>query len=148
MSLKAKSTNGQSNELNFIGSGTYLEGSIETTGSLRIDGKVKGTVKSGDTLTVGNGGEIIGEIQVKNAIVGGRIEGDVVVEEKLILESTSYLNGNLKANKLIIDEGAFFSGKSQMGKGGSDSAKSVSISGEPKKTFAAGEVASGALSEK
>jgi cytoskeletal protein CcmA (bactofilin family) len=114
MALKTKSFDSQSNELNFIGSGTSVEGNIETKGSLRIDGKVKGTVKSGDTLTVGTNGEIIGEVFVKNAIIGGRIEGNLVVEEKLILESTSYLNGNLRSNKLIIDEGAYFSGESEM----------------------------------
>jgi cytoskeletal protein CcmA (bactofilin family) len=117
MALKIKDSQSNSNELNFIGAGTYLEGNIETKGSLRIDGKVKGTVKSGDTLTVGSGGEIIGEVYVKNAIVGGRIEGNVHIEQKLVLESTSSLSGNLKTSKLIIDEGAFFTGKSQMGSG-------------------------------
>ena len=117
MALKIKDSYSDSNELNFIGAGTYLEGNIETKGSLRIDGKVKGTVKSGDTLTVGVSGEIIGEIYVKNAIVGGRIEGNVHIEQKLVLESTSSLTGNLRTSKLIIDEGAFFSGKSQMGAG-------------------------------
>ncbi len=115
MVFKVKDSSNESSELNFIGSGTYLEGNIETKGSLRIDGKVKGIVKSGDTLTVGSTGEIIGEVYVKNAIVGGKIEGNVNIEQKLVLESTSSLTGNLKTNKLIIDEGAFFSGKSQMG---------------------------------
>lgn len=117
MGLKIKDSHSDSNELNFIGAGTYLEGNIETKGSLRIDGKVKGTVKSGDTLTVGSSGEIIGEVYVKNAIVGGKIEGNVNIEQKLVLESTSSLSGNLRTSKLIIDEGAFFSGKSQMGSG-------------------------------
>jgi cytoskeletal protein CcmA (bactofilin family) len=148
MTLKTKSTNNQSHELNFIGGGTFLEGSIETQGSLRIDGKVKGMVKSGDTLTVGTDGEITGEVHVKNAIVGGRIEGDVVVEEKLILEATSYLNGNVKTNKLIIDEGAFFSGKSQMGKNADNKEKVSSTPVEEKKSFAGGEVTSEALSDK
>jgi len=44
MGLKSKSVSNGSNELNFIGTGTSLEGTIETNGSLRIDGRVKGTV--------------------------------------------------------------------------------------------------------
>jgi cytoskeletal protein CcmA (bactofilin family) len=114
MAFKGTDSNRESNELNFIGSGTYLEGNIDTKGSLRIDGRVKGIVKSGDTLTIGASGEVIGEVYVKNAIVGGKIEGNIHIEQKLVLESTSSLTGNLKTNKLIIDEGAFFSGKSQM----------------------------------
>lgn len=115
MAFKAKDSDNETHELNFIGAGTYLEGNIETKGSLRVDGKVKGIVRSGDTLTVGSSGEIVGEVYVKNAIVGGKIEGNVHIEQKLVLESTSSLTGNLKTSKLIIDEGAFFSGKSQMG---------------------------------
>jgi cytoskeletal protein CcmA (bactofilin family) len=132
------------NELNFIGAGTYLEGNIETKGSLRIDGKVKGIVKSGDTLTVGSSGEIVGEVYVKNAIVGGRIEGNVSIEQKLVLESTSSLSGNLRASKLIIDEGAYFSGKSQMG--ATQKAKETTPKGtdENPKLFSSEGVASGA----
>lgn len=137
-----------SNELNFIGAGTYVEGNIETKGSLRIDGKVKGIVKSGDTLTVGSSGEIIGEVHVKNAIIGGKIEGDVNIEQKLVLESTSSLSGNIRANRLIIDEGAFFTGKSQMGTG--QNLKGITSKETPKETeenpklFSSGGAASGA----
>jgi len=116
MALKTKNSSaGDSSQLNFIGGGTSVEGNLETNGSLRIDGRVKGMVRSGDTLTIGASGEVEGEIFAKNAIVGGTIRGNVSVKEKLILEATSKLIGNLKANKLIIDEGAAFNGKSQMG---------------------------------
>ncbi len=119
MGLKSKSNATGSNELNFIGNGTSVEGTIETNGSLRIDGKVKGTVKSSDTITIGSGGEVNGDIFARNAIVGGKIEGNINVEEKLVLESTSVLTGNLRAGKLIIDEGAVFNGNSEMGGSGS-----------------------------
>lgn len=144
MAFKMKDSD-SGNELNFIGAGTYLEGNIETKGSLRIDGKVKGIVKSGDTLTVGSAGEIVGEVHVKNAIVGGKIEGNVYSEQKLVLESTSSLTGNLRASKLIIDEGAYFSGKSQMG-ATTQKIKETSQKGtdENPKLFSSEGVASGA----
>jgi cytoskeletal protein CcmA (bactofilin family) len=118
MSLKAKSEENNSkltNELNLIGVGTFVEGTVETKGSLRIDGRVKGAVKAGETLTVGGKGEVSGEIQARMAVVGGKIEGDIRVEEKLVLEANSVLIGNLKAKKLVIDEGALFQGKSDIG---------------------------------
>jgi len=115
MALKMKTSEGSSDQLNLIGSGTYLEGKIETKGSIRIDGKVKGTVRSSERVTIGSTGQVTGELYAKNAVVGGKIEGDVVIEQKLTLESTSSLNGNVSTGKLIIDEGAFFNGNSQMG---------------------------------
>ncbi len=121
MALKLKETaNGGGkgmNELNFLGEGTYLEGTIETKGSLRVDGKVNGAIKTGDTLTVGSSGMVSGEIHARMAIIGGKIEGDINVDEKLVLESNSTLVGNLNAKKLVIDEGAIFQGKSNMGVG-------------------------------
>ena len=115
MALKGKPTETLQNELNIINAGTYLEGTIETKGSVQINGKVKGMVKAADEVRVGRSGEIVGEVYAKSARVAGKIEGDVYIEQKLTLEETSSLNGNLTAAKLIIDEGAFFNGKSDMG---------------------------------
>ncbi len=114
MALKMKPGEPVQNELNIINTGTYLEGTIETKGSLQINGKVKGMVKAADEVRVGRSGEIIGEVYAKSARIAGKIEGDVYIEQKLTLEETSYLNGNLTASKLIIDEGAYFNGKSDM----------------------------------
>ena len=76
-----------STELNFLGGGTVVEGTIKTDNSVRVDGKLKGKLICKNTLTVGLNGEIDGEVQAKNAIVGGKIKGKVTIVEKLVLES-------------------------------------------------------------
>jgi len=106
---------GSSTELNFLGGGTVVEGTIKTDHSVRIDGILKGKLICKKTLTVGVNGEIEGEIEAKNAIIGGKIHGKIKVAEKLVLESKSTLIGELKASKLLIDEGAVFEGTSKMG---------------------------------
>lgn len=113
---KMKTTNESTglNELNIINAGTYLEGSIDTKGSVQINGKLKGMIKAADEVRVGRSGEIVGEVYAKNARIAGKIEGNVYIEQKLTLEETSSLNGNLSAGKLIIDEGAVFNGHSDM----------------------------------
>jgi cytoskeletal protein CcmA (bactofilin family) len=105
-----------STELNFLGSGTYVEGIIKTESSVRVDGTIKGKLVCKNTLTVGINGQIEGDIEAKNAIIGGKINGKIKVAEKLVLESKSALMGEIKASKLIIDEGAIFEGTSKMGK--------------------------------
>ena len=112
---KMKGNETPQNQLNFITAGTYLEGTIETKGSLRIDGKVKGIIRAADDVSVGRNGEIVGELYAKTAKIAGKVEGNVYIEQKLTLQETSTLNGNLSAGKLVIDEGAFFNGKSDMG---------------------------------
>ncbi len=116
MALKNNLSDAASTELNFFGSGTRLEGTVRTESSVRVDGTVKGKVICKNTLTVGINGEIEGEVEAKNAIIGGKIKGKIIVNEKLVLESKAVLIGDLKASKLIIDEGAVFDGTSLMRK--------------------------------
>jgi cytoskeletal protein CcmA (bactofilin family) len=115
VALKSTGSNGVSAELNFIGKGTFVEGNISTESSIRIDGKIKGSLICKNTLTIGDSGEIEGDVEATNAIVGGKIKGKVIIKEKLVLEAKSSLHGELKAKKLIIDEGAVFDGTSSMG---------------------------------
>ncbi len=115
MATKTNLTDSSSTELNFRGGGTKIEGTVRTENSVRIDGSLKGKLICKNTLTVGINGVIEGEVQATNAIIGGKINGKIKVEEKLVLEAKSQLIGELKASKLIIDEGAVFEGISNMG---------------------------------
>lgn len=113
-----KSNTSNATELNFIGKGTVIDGNIKTDNSIRVDGAIKGKLISKNTVTVGETGRIQGDIEALNAIIAGKVIGKVVVAEKLVLESTASLVGELKAKKLIIDEGSVFEGTSDMGASG------------------------------
>ena len=113
--MAAKDSSGTTSELNFIGRGTIIDGNIKTESSIRVDGAIKGKLICKNTVTVGDGGRIEGDVQAVNAIIGGKIKGKIIVSEKLVLESKSSLVGELKAKKLIIDEGSVFEGTSDMG---------------------------------
>ncbi|MCK5032669.1 MAG: polymer-forming cytoskeletal protein, partial [Calditrichia bacterium] len=58
-----ESSSSSSTELNFIGGGTVVEGTVRTDNSVRVDGKLKGKLICKNTLTVGLNGEIDGEVQ-------------------------------------------------------------------------------------
>ena len=113
--MALKDSSSTTTELNFIGRGTTIDGNIKTESSIRVDGTIKGKLICKNTVTVGDGGRIEGDVQAVNAIIGGHIKGKIIVSEKLVLESKSSLVGELKAKKLIIDEGSVFEGTSDMG---------------------------------
>jgi cytoskeletal protein CcmA (bactofilin family) len=99
-----------------VGKSTKIEGNMEVSQSIRIDGSFKGTLKASDTLIVGASGELTDvTIKVKNAIIGGNIKGNVTASNKVTLESTSRLEGDLTAKLLVIEEGSLFTGSCSSG---------------------------------
>lgn len=105
-----------SGELNtIIGRGSVIEGTLTVQSSLRVDGKIIGTVQVADSLIVGKDGEIEGEVRVKNAVIGGKVKNKIVATGKVVLEAKSVVYGEVKTSRLVIDEGAVFEGKCVMG---------------------------------
>ncbi len=104
-----------SGDLNtLIGKGSVLEGKLNVNSSVRVDGKIKGNVKTGDSLIIGKQGEIEGEIVAKNAVIGGKVTGKINASGKVVLEANAIFKGEMKAARLIIDDGAFFDGQCTM----------------------------------
>lgn len=106
-------------ELNLIGPGTVIEGKIRSQGSVRVDGKVVGEVTASESLAVGIAGEIEGNVSAKNVTVGGKIRGAINAVEKIVFEGKSMVRGDIRATRLVIDEGCVFDGRVTMADKGS-----------------------------
>ncbi len=107
-SNKKKSFSGKIETL--ISQDTYIEGTIESSGTLRIDGTVKGGIKKADGVIVGENGIVEGDINSKGVSLAGRIRGNVYSEVELELLPGSTLTGDIETSKLSIAEGAHFDG--------------------------------------
>ncbi len=106
-------------ELNtIIGRGSVIEGTLTVQSSLRVDGKIIGTVQVADSLIVGKDGEIEGEVRVKNAVIGGKVKNKIIATGKVVLEAKSVVYGEVKTSRLVIDEGAVFEGRCMMSEDG------------------------------
>ena len=101
-------------ELNLIGAGTILEGKLKSPSNIRIDGRVVGEIIAAQGVAVGPSGDVDGNISAKTISVGGKVKGAMVAQEKLVLESKAAVRGDIRAAKLVIDEGAMFDGKCMM----------------------------------
>ena len=101
-------------EMNLIGSGTVFEGKLKTPGSIRIDGRVIGEVVVTQNISIGVSGDIDGNVSAKNMTIGGKVKGIITAQEKLVFESKAVVRGEIRAAKLVIDEGAIFDGKCEM----------------------------------
>jgi len=106
----------QEGRLNSIlGKGCKFKGTIEVEGTLRIDSEFEGVVNCPDTLVVGKSGIVKAEIKVKNAVIGGKVIGNITATNKIELQSGSHIEGDIHTHRLVIDEGVFFEGSCKMG---------------------------------
>jgi cytoskeletal protein CcmA (bactofilin family) len=101
-------------EMNIIGAGTVIEGKIRSQGTVRVDGKLIGEVTASESLSVGVTGEIEGNVTAKNVTVGGKVRGTISASEKIVFEGKSVIRGDIRATRLIIDEGSIFDGRVSM----------------------------------
>jgi cytoskeletal protein CcmA (bactofilin family) len=100
---------------NILGADVEFKGSIKFNNELVVDGKVEGEIFSAaGVLTIGENAEIRGEIKTKSVTVLGKVNGNITVEERCELKGRSQLIGDLKAARLVIEEGATFVGKSEV----------------------------------
>ncbi len=99
---------------NVISAGTTVEGKIRTQGSLRLDGKMTGEIHAAENLAIGVSGELDGLMNGRNITIGGKVRGNINAIEKLVLEGKSVVRGDIRAARLVIDEGAVFDGKVSM----------------------------------
>ncbi len=99
----------------FVGSGTTLTGETSFQAMLRVDGHLTGKVSSENgTLIIGTGGQVDANIAVAEAIVSGRVNGDIIATEKLQLGRTARVVGNIQTPRLTMDDGAILEGSCSM----------------------------------
>lgn len=98
-----------------IAEGTHIEGTIKSNTNIRVDGSIKGIVNCQEKIVMGETGVVEGTISTKDAIMTGTFEGDLVVNGTLHLKSTAVIKGDITAQFLIVDEGAQYFGKCNIG---------------------------------
>ena len=100
--------------INTITIGTSIKGDIQANGDFRMDGTLEGNITLTGKLVIGEQGRILGNVVCQNANVIGTIDGNLSVnlsvKEFLTLYSTSGVKGDIVANKLAIEPGAYFTG--------------------------------------
>lgn len=104
----------QSGQVNIIGHGTLIEGGLTAQGDIRIAGKVIGNVKVNGKTVVTPEGEVEGEIRATQADIAGRVHGEIHTQERLILKESAKVEGSLFTKKLVIEDGARFTGNCDM----------------------------------
>lgn len=97
-----------------IGPETRFEGTLTARSSIRVDGMVQGKISTPGDLIVGEGGQVEADVEAGNLTVAGSLTGAVEVRGRLEIKQGGALRGELKTDKVIMEEGAFFDGRCSM----------------------------------
>jgi len=113
----------QETMISIIGPGMTVVGDCDTEGSIRIEGRVHGSVRAGKAVVVGEHASVDGDITTQDAVLSGKVTGTIISGSRLELKQTSRIEGDVHARRLELEEGAILNGTVNMGEGsaGADS---------------------------
>ena len=107
-----------------IGKSLIIKGEVSGSESLYIDGKVEGSINlSGNRVTVGRNGQVAANISAREIVVLGKVRGNVNASDRVDIRSEGSLTGDVTAQRISIEDGAFFKGGIDIRKPGSSDAK-------------------------
>jgi cytoskeletal protein CcmA (bactofilin family) len=108
-------TPGAESSMSVIGSGMRVVGDIESNGVIKVEGIVDGSVRGARQLLLGKGGTINGDIHAVDAILGGTVVGTVVASERVEIQGTSSVEGDIHTKSMVVFEGGMINGTVRMG---------------------------------
>jgi cytoskeletal protein CcmA (bactofilin family) len=115
-----------------IGKSLVIKGEVTGSESLFIDGKVEGAINlPGNRVTVGRNGQVSANITAREIIVLGKVRGNVNASDRLDIRSEGSLTGDVTAQRISIEDGAFFKGGIDIRKPGQDAKASSGAVASP-----------------
>ncbi len=97
-----------------IGTEAYFQGTLTAKGSLRIDGRVDGSIVDAKFVTVGKSGKVKGDISCEVCYICGEINGNVTALDHIEALAGSRIDGDLRSARIMLEEGALFNGNCSM----------------------------------
>jgi cytoskeletal protein CcmA (bactofilin family) len=102
------------NSKNVLNSDVELNGTLKFAGELTFDGKLDGEIHSEGVLNLGDDAVIRGNLNVTSVVVRGKVNGNITAREKIEVKAKAELFGDIRAPKLVIEEGVTFVGKCEV----------------------------------
>lgn len=97
-----------------IGPDSSFQGTLHSKSSIRIDGKLEGSVIEANGVVVGDKGQVQGDINARVVVVGGKVTGNITATQSLEILPKAQVFGDLHSAVLTIGEGATFEGNCVM----------------------------------
>jgi cytoskeletal protein CcmA (bactofilin family) len=91
-----------------------MEGTLQVTGTFRVDGNVKGNIISEQTLILGENAKVEGQIEGNRVVIAGRYDGVIFAKGRVEIQAKGVVTGEVHSPCLVIDPGGIFDGRCHM----------------------------------
>ena len=103
------------NALSIVASGMKVVGELVTDGAVKIEGIVEGSLRADHEVLVAKGGLVQGDIETRQAVIGGRVVGSILAHERVEVQADSVVQGDIRTMRLVVHEGGEVNGHVRMG---------------------------------
>lgn len=100
--------------LSIIAAGMRIVGDVETNGTIKIDGRIDGSVVGARQVMLGRNGAIHGNVHGGEVVIGGLVDGAITADERLELQSSAEVTGDIDTKSIVVLEGARINGAVRM----------------------------------
>ena len=100
--------------LSIIAAGMTVSGDIDSNGVVKVEGRVEGSIRSARQVLVGRQGAVRGDIDTREAIIGGTVEGTITGSERVEIQATAQVSGDVVTRTIVIAEGGKINGSVRM----------------------------------
>ena len=100
----------------YIDEGSEIEGKYTFSGTVMLNGKLSGEIRTDDTLIIGEKGIVKANIHAGNVVISGEVTGNVSATERVELRGTARVYGDVEAPVIVVAEGVLFEGHCRMTK--------------------------------
>lgn len=119
-----------SDVVSVLAPGMTVMGDIRCDGTVRVEGKVEGSIHASKSVVIGKNGHVTGDIETQDAVIAGAVVGTLTAASRVELQDTCRVEGDIRSRRVKLDEGGQVEGRFHMSKAvkGPDIGKQVGAS--------------------
>jgi cytoskeletal protein CcmA (bactofilin family) len=109
--------------LTVIAPGMRITGDLDGPGMVKVDGRIDGSILGARQVMIGRDGAVHGNVQAGDVVIGGVVQGTVTAQDRVELQGTSAVDGDIHTRTIVVHEGARLNGAVRMGEGSAGAAE-------------------------
>ena len=105
---------GKESGLSVVAAGMRITGQLDTTGTVKVEGYVAGSIRAEQQVLVAKGGVVEGDVLTREAVIGGEVRGAIYADERVEVQTTSQIHGDITTKRILLQEGGEVNGHLRM----------------------------------